>query len=306
MKNYSRLGVFIASFLWLVATANADIDACRVYNTAAVSISNSTDSVISFNSERFDFGNLHSTSTNTSRITVAADGIYTISGSINFAVNSSGIRALYVRHNGTTDIAGQSAPANASNSTSLSINTIYALSAGDYVELFAYQTSGSSLNVTAGGNYSPEFSLVYLKDQADGTRVYNNAAQSISNTTDTAIALNSERYDFGNLHDTSTNNSRITASVGGIYQISGSVNFAANATGLRVLYIRYNGTTDIAGQSAPGNGSNSTSITTSTLYHLDAGDYIEMFAYQASGGSLNVTSGGNYSPELSLQLVRGD
>ena len=43
--------------------------------------------------------------------------------------------------------------------TALTIDTDWDMSATDYVELLAYQTSGGALNVVNGGNYSPEFMM---------------------------------------------------------------------------------------------------------------------------------------------------
>jgi hypothetical protein len=43
--------------------------------------------------------------------------------------------------------------------------------------------------------------------------------------------------------------------------------------------------------------------TVTTVYDLAAGDYLEVFAYQDSGGALNVQTNANYSPEFSMVLV---
>ena len=45
------------------------------------------------------------------------------------------------------------------------------------------------------------------------------------------------------MHSTVSNTGRITATTAGKYLIGGHIEFAANATGLRELYIRLNGTT---------------------------------------------------------------
>ncbi len=301
MRNILKI-LFIS--LILPVFANAQSNTVRAYHSAAQSISNTTDTTISLDSEYYDYGNLHSTSTNNSRLTAAVAGVYRISGSVNFASNGTGIRVAYIRLNGTTDIAGQTGPSSGTNSTSLTVDTMYYLNANDYVTLVVYQSSGGSLNVNSSGNLSPELSMQLVGGQANGARAYNNSSQTISNTTDTAITLNSERYDYGNLHSTVTNTSRLTAQAGGVYHISASANFAANATGLRVIYIRLNGTTDICGQSSPGSASNSTSLSVNTLYYLNAGDYVEMYVYQASGGNLSINSSGNLSPELSMQLAQ--
>jgi hypothetical protein len=132
---------------------------CRVYNSANVSIPNLTRTAVTFNSERYDVGGCHSTAVNTSRLTVPAGegGKYVIGGCVEFAGNATGTRQVEVYVNGTTLIAIQKDGAPDANPFELTINTEYALSAGDYVELTVYQTSGGALNVLTASAYSPEF-----------------------------------------------------------------------------------------------------------------------------------------------------
>ena len=141
-------------------------------------------------------------------------------------------------------------------------------------------------------------------------RVYHNANQSITNTTNTALAFNSERFDqaggsASTQHDVSTNNSRLTCRHAGVYHIIGGCHFAANATGQRTLFLRLNGATAIA-YAPRGFGLSSldsTSLLVATHYDLAVNDYIEMVVYQDSGGALNVLNGANYSPEFSMTRV---
>lgn len=137
---------------------------CRVYNSAAISLTHNTDAALTFNSERYDVGGCHSTASNTSRITIPAGegGKYLLTGHVEFASNATGDRQLSFRLNGTTVLAAQRVGANGSSVTILSLSTVYALAAGDYVELWALQSSGGALNATASGNYSPEFSAMWM------------------------------------------------------------------------------------------------------------------------------------------------
>jgi hypothetical protein len=139
-----------------------------------------------------------------------------------------------------------------------------------------------------------------------GVAAYHNAAQSINNATDTSIALNSERRDDSGFHDTSTNNSRLTVPTGmaGWYSISGNLAYASNATGLRQSAILLNGATYIVVNLQPAINGAQTIVSLTTEYYLNAGDYVELRAYQTSGGALNVDTAGNYSPELRIVRVR--
>lgn len=131
----------------------------RVYNSANISIaSGGSGAALTFDSERFDTDSIHSTSSNTSRLTANTAGKYQIGGSLFFANNTTGARGLQIVLNGGTAIAILRTPTVVGTDVSaLQINTAYDLAAGDYVELVAYQTSSGSLNVTASGNQSPEF-----------------------------------------------------------------------------------------------------------------------------------------------------
>lgn len=134
-------------------------------------------------------------------------------------------------------------------------------------------------------------------------RVYHNANQSISSVGVVALAFNSERFDTDNIHSTSTNNSRLTCKTAGKYLIGGSVDWASNATGQRQLLIRLNGTTYIAPNGVTPVSGDTTKQGISTLYSLAVNDYVELTVFQTSGGSLNVNSAGDYSPEFWMVKV---
>lgn len=132
----------------------------RVYNSAAISLPTGAVTALTFNSERYDIGACHSTSSNTSRLTVPSGeaGKYLIGATVGFAANPTGYRAILLQVNGVTTIAQQDAISlGAGSAMYLSICTENALAAGDYVELKAFQNSGGNLNALASGNYSPEF-----------------------------------------------------------------------------------------------------------------------------------------------------
>lgn len=136
----------------------------RVYNDAAISVATSgAAQALTFNSERYDYypagyTEQHSTSANTSRLTCRVPGLYEIGGHVGFAANATGLRRLLLKLNGATYFAiHDTLNIGAGDSTYMSIVSQYRMAVGDYVELFAQQNSGGALNVTAGGNYTPEF-----------------------------------------------------------------------------------------------------------------------------------------------------
>jgi hypothetical protein len=100
------------------------------------------------------------------------------------------------------------------------------------------------------------------------------------------------------MHSTSANTSRVVFNTPGIYQVTAFARFTFNATGYRQLNVRLNAggnsgqgstLTTFAQPAAP---TTSTSISrTFDLIVTTAGDYIELFLTQTSGGTLGVDPG---------------
>lgn len=120
-------------------------------------------------------------------------------------------------------------------------------------------------------------------------RAYHTLDQSTANATETTLAFNSERFDTDTIHDTATNNSRLTCRSAGKYQITAFVTWGANATGNRYISIHLNGgAVAIAAMRQLPVAGQETEMDLPTLYSLAVGDYLEVHAYQTSGGALNV------------------
>ncbi len=134
-------------------------------------------------------------------------------------------------------------------------------------------------------------------------RVYHSAAQSIADSTWVALAFNSERFDNDAIHDTVTNNSRLTCKTAGKYQISGAIQFDSNGTGNRGIKIRLDGSTDIALHQQGNTGADYDALAISTLYELAVNEYVELMVLQKSGGNLDVVAGGGFSPEFMMVKV---
>lgn len=138
----------------------------------------------------------------------------------------------------------------------------------------------------------------------EGAHVYHDANQAVtSGASDAYLALNSERYDTDTIHDVSTNNSRLTCKTAGKYLIIAGVEWGINGTGVRTLNIVLNRTTVIASVTVSANANSGIRQQAMTIYELGVNDYVEVRAYQNSGGNLNVLASADYSPEFSIQKV---
>jgi len=133
---------------------------------------------------------------------------------------------------------------------------------------------------------------------------YNNTTQSIAHNTATAMAMNAERMDSDALHDNVTTNSQLKVPVPGLYQITGSVEFAANATGIRTTELMLQGSVVLARDIRAAMASGVTAVNINRLYRLNWGHYIEVRVTQTSGGALNIGNAGlNSAAEAGLVWV---
>lgn len=138
---------------------------CRVFNSAAISTTTAVALQLTFDSERYDVGAMHSTSTSTGRLTVPTGGAgkYHVFGHVEFASNATGYRDLALRVNGTTQIGSQIVAGVSGVVTQLSVASMWAMAVGDFFDLVVLQTSGGNLNVNATPGNSAEFGCAWAR-----------------------------------------------------------------------------------------------------------------------------------------------
>lgn len=137
---------------------------CRVYRNSNESIANITIQAISFNSERYDPYNMHSTSSDTDKIYMPQAGVYQVTGNIRTEANTTGVRELQLIVNGSTTIAFNALEAVATDGglSIMQITSVWKFAAGEYVQMALWQNSGGALNIESYGAYSPELAVHYL------------------------------------------------------------------------------------------------------------------------------------------------
>lgn len=126
---------------------------CQLINSGAQSITTNVETVLSWDSENFDVGALHSTTSNTSRITIptSADGVYLLNTYINWSLNNSDWRWIGIKLNGTNIAMDRRSPVNEAGATCSVISNAVA---GDIFTVAVYQNSGSTLTVAATSTFS--------------------------------------------------------------------------------------------------------------------------------------------------------
>lgn len=119
------------------------------------------------------------------------------------------------------------------------------------------------------------------------------AAQSIADSTGTAINLTAETFDVGGMHDNVTNNTLLTVptGAGGHWLFGAQTNFDVSGTGRREIRITLNGTSTILVEhrTFSPSGSVGSSLNVTGVHALAAGDTLQVVVVQSSGGALNAT-----------------
>jgi hypothetical protein len=136
----------------------------KVFKSAAQSIPNATWTTLTFDSESFDTDAFHSTSTNTSRITIPSGkaGKYSVQWQVVYVQNSTGNRNTRLTVNGSNAAYGTWINAVVGDPTSISASALLNLSAGDYVELLIGQGSGGALDASGNEAVGCTLAVTYL------------------------------------------------------------------------------------------------------------------------------------------------
>lgn len=138
-----------------------------------------------------------------------------------------------------------------------------------------------------------------LSSAIPAARVTNSADEFTRDRIGESLPFDSERYDTADMH-TTTNNSRLTAPVKGIYALSASVTWSSDPDGSRFVGLKKNGDTFVAAQTQPAIAGHPTDQEVSHQVLLQEGDYVEVKVHQFSDNRLAVIKFHETSPEFSM------
>lgn len=157
----------------------------------------------------------------------------------------------------------------------------HAWSAGDYATSGNMQTLTDAISFLQG----PQRTFSYLF--ADYTIGSGNSGVEVP------IPMTGETYDQPeSFHSTTTNTSRFTALTSGLYLFTGQVAHAFSTnTGLRGASLYKNGTDGRATNRVPAANSQTAYVQVNAQIAMSVNDYVELTAYQNSGGAAVITSG---------------
>lgn len=132
--------------------------AARAWRSTDQSIADSTDTAIIFDTEVYDTSGIWEGVTNPSRLTIPEDGIYHVGGHVSWEADADQIQfEVFLRVNDDFNIAFNIMYWTATDNARLPISSDYTFVAGDYVELFVFQsnTNSSAVLCEARNPYAP-------------------------------------------------------------------------------------------------------------------------------------------------------
>lgn len=233
------------------------------------------------------------------RVVAASDNITIVNSGTSFLLsaltsNISGKQdsitfPLIVASGGTGTVATGSATSLVGVNTSGVVYDYYTLSASTNISITRTENT-YAFSTTAGG----------------GARVYRSNSQSIPNSVFTAINFGVERYDTDGFFNAAVNSTRLIAPTSGIYLVTGHVRWAAAlAASVVDIAIRKNSATYVAlHRDDPTASSVNDFYSIATVTALSSGEFIEMYVSHNDSVARNIEQVDEYSPELSITLLR--
>ena len=140
------------------AASGSSFSGARLTKSVGQTLTNNTDTMISWDVETFDVGGYHDNATNNSRITIPAGkaGYYQVSAILSYAANGTGQRIIQVAKNGVSfsyNLIVENGLSSNGYQTVVFSDIVYGAVA-DYFQIAGLQTSGGDLNVI-GNNGDP-------------------------------------------------------------------------------------------------------------------------------------------------------
>lgn len=142
----------------------------RVTKSAGQNITNSTDTAITWDTEAWDTDTMHSTSSNTSRLTATTAGKYSFTFQTDWDRNVSNTRAAFIvkNNNAASPVAlgnirlASGIQSNGGTDKEISVSGTVALAAGEYIEAYVFQDSGGTRVFGAGNSALASFEMTWL------------------------------------------------------------------------------------------------------------------------------------------------
>jgi len=144
-------------------------------------------------------------------------------------------------------------------------------------------------------------------------RALHSTDSTISTGTWTVVSWNTDDINTDGMHSTTTNNTRLTAAITGKYYYTFNAFFGGSNVGTRYVAVDKNAGGALFGSTTPihsfqgGFVANSlgyaAGLVISDTVSLSAGDYIEAFVWQDSGGNLALIQTGIWRSSFEMHFI---
>jgi hypothetical protein len=144
------------------------IPAAVVTNTADTSVPSGSPVLLTFDTEQVNVDGVHSPATDPTRLTAPIAGLYEVHGEVNWhpPCGSTTFEEVEIFKNGATRVGVTAIPASSSSCVAEGVEALVHLNAGDYVQLYVRQLSGSADTVTGTNTETapdtPEFDMHWI------------------------------------------------------------------------------------------------------------------------------------------------
>lgn len=245
-----------------------------------------------------------------SKYTVTVPGIYEFSSNVTWGTTATGYRTSILYKNGSRylDLSSVDNPSGVNSPTSAGKSPPIPALAGDFFELYVYQTSGAGLNVLGTAGTTLQTTNLGVRRLSGPSAiaasetvaaVYKTASgQSIPNAAFTVVDYTTKEIDT---HGAVTTGAawKFTAPISGTYCVSAKIlfNTAASSTGGSYLIALHKGGT-LIGEFGRVNGTGASNFfgpTGSRNIFLLAGEFIDIRASQDSGGARTLFTSVEYN-----------
>lgn len=157
-----------------------------------------------------------------------------------------------------------------------------------YPEVTDRVADGATAIANLAADVNAEFDTLGV-DTAPRASVNRASVLTVPNSTTTQVPFTAEAYDVGGLWAATTADV-VTATRAGLYVVHAQAAWAANATGVRVLYLHHTQVGFVAADSRAPVAVGNTWQGLSTELRLAAGDSVNLRAFQTSGGTLDLVT----------------
>jgi hypothetical protein len=283
------------------------------YHHATQNMSNATMTAMLLDSEVYDTDGFHSTSVNTSRMTIPAGlgGKYLVEASVSYAATANGFRYAAILKNGVDQVLYVNQPGSAASFQVIQVSAVVDLVPGDYIEAGGFHDSGGTVASSAD-----KTALRVVKLDAGrvgsgvGAKAYAAGTQTINNTTAT-LALDGTEFDTDGFVDLANDRLVVPAGMSGKYLVAWRTHHppdTAASSKQAVGWLRKNGATTIRGSS----GGHNVASTTQTMegwelsgmafVDLVAGDYVDVQLFSVANMAFGHATQ-EYSTTLSIMRL---